>query len=213
LKTISKFLLIAALLIASNAMADTYNLMIDHCTGGCGTNPFGKVEVTSGGTDIVNFKVTLFNGNGFVDTGFQGAFGFNVAGLTLSVGDFSGITTGFAYGNTGAGQWDGFGDLEYSITCPICGNGASNPNPGPLEFTITHTGLTTDSFKELSTGPGSDMVFFVADIYSPTGNSGRGATGPVGAVTPETPQVPEPASLMLMGSGLGLLASRLRRRK
>ena len=46
--------------VPSGAHATTYNLTIDHCTGGCsnGTLPFATVQVTQNGANL-DFLVTM----------------------------------------------------------------------------------------------------------------------------------------------------------
>jgi len=194
---------------AMPAFADQYGFTVDHCTGGCGTAPFGTVDVTQDGANTVKLVVTLTAGDKFVSTGFPGSLGFNIIGNpTIGI---SNLTSGWSLISTTAGNlhFDGFGNLDYALSCDICGNGGSNPFAGPISFDVTAAGLTAASFKELSRlPPGSDQVYFVADIIGTTGN-----TGPVGATLNQT-AVPEPSSLLLFGAGALLLGfSSLRRKR
>jgi len=191
------------------SMADQYSLTLDHCTGGCGTAPFGTIDVAQDGANSVKLVVNLSGTDSFVSTGFPGSFGFDILGdPTISV---SNLTSGWSLLSTTAGDlhFDGFGNLDYALLCTICGSGGSNPFAGPISFDVTAAGLTTESFKELSSiPPGTERAYFVADILGSTGN-----TGPVGA-TLVVSSTPEPSSLLLFGSGASLLAlSALRRRK
>src|SRR5438128_6101260 len=81
-----------ALGFTSPAQAVVFNLTSDHCTGGCGTAPFGTVSVTQVGLNV-NFDVDLANGPpntvSWAQTGagdFQ-LFKFNATGVVL--GDIS----------------------------------------------------------------------------------------------------------------------------
>jgi hypothetical protein len=202
-----KLILLALLGLGSGlpALADVYFLTIDHCTGGCGTPPFGTIDVTQAGTDTVQVDVILTPGDQFVRTGFSGSFAFDLIGNpAISVSD---LTAGWSLLSTNAGSlhFDGFGDLEYALVCNACGNGGSHPFAGPVSFDVTAPGLAPANFQELSSG-GSAQVNFVADILGATGK-----TGPVGATVSST-SVPEPATLDLMGLGLGG-ATLLRRRR
>ncbi len=202
-----RLMLLALLGLGSGlpAFGDVYSLTIDHCSGGCGAPPFGTIQVAQDGPNTVRVDVSLLNSSEFVSTGFPGSFAFDLLGNpTISVAN---LTSGWSLLSSSAGSlhFDGFGKLDYALVCAICGNGGSNPFPGPISFDVTAPGLATASFEDLSAG-GSPPVYFVADIIGSTGN-----TGPVGATLIST-SVPEPTPLGLMGIGLacGML---LRRRQ
>jgi hypothetical protein len=204
--------LILAFCIATPALADQYQFTIDHCSAGCGTAPFGTIDVTQNGANTVNIAVNLTSGDKFVSTGFPGSFAFDIIGNpTITV---SNLTSGWSLVSPTAGNlhFDGFGNLDYALSCNICGNGGSHPFSGPISFDVTAAGLDTADFKDLSRlPPGSAQAYFVADILGSTGN-----TGPVGAtLSPtQTSATPEPSSLLLLGVGAGLLGlSCFRRRR
>ena len=97
--------------------AITFDLTSDHCTGGCGTAPFGTVDVTQVGANV-NFVVDLANGPpntvGWAKTGaadFQ-EFKFNATGVAL--GDIS-VTQTFA-GQTLAPQTGAFNGTVQGIS-------------------------------------------------------------------------------------------------
>ena len=88
--------------------AVTFDLTSDHCTGGCGTAPFGTVDVTQAGANV-NFVVDLANGPpntiSWAQTGagdFQ-LFKFNGTGIV--VGDIS-VTQTFAGQHVAGKHWD-----------------------------------------------------------------------------------------------------------
>jgi hypothetical protein len=205
-------LALAFVAIPASATSITYTLTSDHCSGGCGTSPFGTITLNdSGSTGDVLVTVSLLNGARFVDTGFAGAFGFNLVGdPTIAV---TGLPSGFGLSSTTAGDlhFDGLGFFDYAITGP----GPSTPFSGTLSFHVLATGLTVASFADLSTLPADDQAFFVADILGANGN-----TGPVGALLPCTTncptqqlnEAPEPGALILLASGLLLAAGMIRRR-
>ena len=194
---------------AVTAWADTYQLTIDHCTGGCGPIPFGSIT-TSNIAGGVHVEVNLNDGNKFVLTGANGSgstIAFNLANNpTIAFANAS--LPGWSIDSVlpGTIHFDGFGDFEYSLNCCNGQNGGGNAFGSLLTFDILGTGVTTGSFNELSTG-GAPSVFFAVDILSaPTGN-----TGPVGTGNP--PTVPEPASLVTLGLALVGVATARRFRK
>jgi hypothetical protein len=211
-----RYSLAALAVIAATAAFSTaghavvFDLTSDHCTGGCGTAPFGTVDVTQVGANV-NFVVDLANGPpnavGWAQTGaadFQ-LFKFNATGVV--VGDIS-VTQTFAgqtlQANTGAFNGDGTGAFSFGISCNTCGNG--------------NLGITSNLVFSVANATIADLTavnnlgnIFVADVFS--GQTGN--TGPVDASTPRA--VPGP----IAGAGIpglvvacgGLLALVRRRRK
>ena len=189
-------LLGAGLTVAPAAQAIVFELTSDHCTGGCGTAPFGTVEVTQVGANV-HVVVDLANGPPNTVSWAQTSpadftlFKFNGVGIVL--GDISIVQT-FAgqtlQGNAGAFNGDGTGNFSFAISCSTCGNGALGITSN-LDFTVANATIAD------LTAPNAVGNIFVADIFSgQTGNM-----GPVDvSVIPSN--VPEPGALALLGLGL-----------
>lgn len=209
---IAAALLFALALSAPRAVANTvtYDLTADHCSGGCGTSPFGSVALTQSGTSV-NVVVTLFNGNEFVMTGSGENYDFKFLGLPsgsygggLTSSDFtitSPTSPGLVVSAPGSYDGDGTGNYVFGISCPLCGMGGSGKFPGPIDFTVANA-----TIAELTVANNKGF-FFTADILSGlTGNTGPvAATGPLPA--PEASAVTL-LSLMLLAFGVLMVRSR-----
>jgi len=185
---------------ATTASAVTFDITSDHCVGGCGTAPFGTVDVTQFGT-AMHIVVDLANGPpntvGWAQTSFADfqLFKFNATGVVL--GDIS-VTQTFA-GNTlqanfGTFNGDGTGPFSFGISCTTCGNGALGIASN-LDFTIANATIAdVTAFNPLN--------MFVADVFS----SQTGNTGPVAVAIPAPVPVPAVGAglpgLILAGGGL-----------
>jgi hypothetical protein len=183
---------------ATTANATTYNLDIDHCTGGCGpaNTVLATVNVVQNGANV-DFTVTalagtVFNLNGAgLDT-----FLFGFSGPALTAASFTNLQTGFA-AVIPAGHQDGFGDFLYGV------NKDGGTFAGPLTFTILNESLAN---LVASTGNGTS-VLFAADL------AGNGNTGLVGGSSiclvncgtggGNAGGTPIPGALPLFGSVLG----------
>jgi hypothetical protein len=182
---------------ATGALANTYILDIDHCTGGCnnGVQPFGTVQVTQNGANL-DFVVTL-NGTYVFNqsTGLDAfVFGFTDTNNPASIVNLS---AGFAVDPTLPQHEDGFGTFALGITKATTGGNT-------LSFEVLGETLAHLAF---SSG-GDPSVLFAADIV------GNGLTGPVGGST-LVAGVPEPATwgMMLLGfAGLGFAFRQTRRK-
>jgi len=177
------------------------------CNGGSVSqaDAFGSVNLVQSGANV-NFTVTLFNGDRFVETGSGGGnlFDFNdkIAGSTITgiTTTLNGVPTALAAtGETNVNfMADGFGNFSADVHCTNVAdcNGGSTPNINDLHFTVTNATLAQ---LEIGNGPGGTSgAIFVADILCGSGQPGCGSglTGPVDVSFSAT--VPGP----VVGAGL-----------
>jgi PEP-CTERM motif-containing protein len=192
----------AVVILSSAAAANADQVVINTPNAGLsGTpGPYATVTYTLNGTGGIDVSVQMALGfTAFGQgNGNNGLFGFNIVGSTagLAVTNFN---PAFLTANLGGGQMDGFGNFDVTIDCCNPSNAITS-----FSFTVTRTGgfsSASDLFEP--NGNGAHFAIHVA----PTNGNLTGFAADSGTATPE------PASMLLLGTGLVTVAVGLRRRR
>jgi PEP-CTERM motif-containing protein len=202
LRKLALSLAMFALIALTSSVARADQVIINTPNSGLsGTpGPYATVTYVLNGSNI-DVSVTMFPGfQAFGQgNGNSGIFGFNVVGSTagLNITNMVGVNGFFPAG----GQMDGFGNFDVTLECCNPANAVNS-----FSFTVSRTGgfsSASDLFEANATG-----AHFAVHI-APTNGNPTGFAADTGVPNTETP---EPASMLLLGSGLLGTAAGLRKR-
>jgi len=162
------------------------------------------VTITQSGANTVQFNIAN-NTNGDIDEIYFNNTLATVAawGTAGACADCSAITFGM-----NAFQADGDGRYDLLVQFPTSGgaHGATRFEPGStVVFTVSATGITPETFLALSSPAGGSGPFFTAAHVISIDSAGGGSGWIPGS------EVPEPATLLLLGSGLFGVAAGVRK--
>lgn len=193
-------LCVFGLLVAGVAKADsiTYNIGVGNTALSGYPSPYGTLNISVTGGDAT-FTLTGLTQSSYVYLfGGHGALGLNLSNTNVTLANMSwtGGNTSTAF-KAGSGTLSGFGSFNYVLT----DSNGFNSAVSSLTFTLD------DSF----TNPASVLTpnssgYLAAGHVFVSGDDCTGACTTGYAANSNTPVIPEPPSLLLLGTGLLLLA-------
>lgn len=197
MKLLSGYACLLAVLVAP-AMGSQLSFTLDQ-SASHGSGPFGTILLEDvGDGKTVQVTETLTAGEVFAHASGQ-TLEFNVDTSISYVATF--FPSGFSTGTNDTAS--PYGTFTNYVSCiPVCGNGTSPPQySGPLIFQVMNAGgLSVSDFVQ-----NSDGYYFASDIGISDGRGGFNtfnvAASKVSVLQGPSP-VPEPASIILLASGI-----------
>jgi hypothetical protein len=197
----------ALVLLCTPSFADTTYTLNDGNSAISGfAGPYGTVDVhwTDSTHSTITFTSNTVGGNIYL-FGDGGTAGVNVNATSWTLSNITGsnagtgITSGGPFTDGGAGNLDGFGSFNQTINTFDGFTHSSDT----VSFTLTNTsGTWADSASVLTANAWGEFVAAHIFVTASPANASNGALATGFASTGTTTSTPEPASLILLVSGL-----------
>ena len=196
----------ALALLCTPSFADTTYTLNDGNSAISGfAGPYGTVDVhlTDSTHSTITFTSNTVGGNIYL-FGDGGTAGVNVNATSWTIGSITGSNAGTGFSScqcsdAGSGNLDGFGVFNQTIDSFDGFTHSSDT----VSFTLTNTsGTWADSASVLTANASGDFVAAHIFVTASPANASNGALATGFASTGTTTSTPEPASLILLASGL-----------